>query len=157
MDLDFELCDLSFDIYYYPFPFDKTPPINLMEEAMFTENNAKKVFDLEERTFRFAQNVRIFLKSPASHAVFLEDKKQLTRSAGSIAANYVEANESISPKDFVLRTKICRKEAKESYLWLRLISNETDQNNRLAVDALIQESLELAKIFGAIVYKFREK
>ena len=50
-----------------------------------------------------------------------EDVRQLIRASGSVAANWIEANEALSKKDFLLRVKICRKEAKESRLFLRLI------------------------------------
>ncbi len=50
-----------------------------------------------------------------------EDAKQLVRASGSVGANYIEANESLSKKDFIHRIKICRKEAKESRYWLKLL------------------------------------
>ncbi len=80
----------------------------------------------------------------------IEYAKQLIRSSGSQAANCIEANEAISKKDFVHRIKICRKEAKESRLWIRLF--ESDNNSGLRA-TLIQEAAELQKIFGAIVIK----
>ncbi len=75
----------------------------------------------------------------------------MTRSSCSVGANYIEANESLSKKDFVMRIKICRKEAKESTYWLKLLDlNENQESER---DFLIQESVELTKIFGAILEK----
>ena len=77
--------------------------------------------------------------------------KQVIRSSGSVGANYIEANESLSKKDFVMRAKICRKEAKESGYWLKLIScNQESENQK---EKLIQEATELTKIFGAIITK----
>lgn len=108
----------------------------------------KQNFDLEERTMEFAKNVRIFIKLLGKSQSNIEDSKQLIRSSGSIAANYIEANESLSKKDFLMRIKICRKEAKESILWLNLI--ETDNKNKAK---LIAEASELMKIFGSIVTK----
>ena len=112
-----------------------------------------KPYDLEERTFLFAKEVRIAIKSlPMSTANF-EDIKQIVRSSGSVGANYIEANESLGKKDFLMRIKISRKEAKESSYWLRLI-NETNENiNKQLVEKLIQESTELKKIFSAIIEK----
>lgn len=112
-----------------------------------------KPYDLEERTFEFAKDVRIFIKSISKTIANIEDSKQVVRSSGSVGANYIEANESLSKKDFTFRIKICRKEAKESTYWLRLIrdTNELDNNN--VVDKLIQESIELKKIFSAIIEK----
>ena len=81
----------------------------------------------------------------------IEDGKQLIRSSGSIGANYIEASESLSKKDFYHRLRISRKEAKESIYWLKLIDIDVKlQTNR---DVLIQECTELMKIFGAIISK----
>ena len=108
---------------------------------------------MEDRTFVFAQDVR-FLAAKAPRSIAnIEDLKQLVRSSGSVASNYIEANESLSKKDFVMRVKICRKEAKESRLWLRLISLDGAQDLHTVRDRLVQEALELTRIFGAIVTK----
>jgi four helix bundle protein len=77
---------------------------------------------------------------------------QVIRSSGSVGANYIEANESLSRKDFFNRIKICRKEAKESRYWLKLISS-VNSNVENKMNSLIQESTELMNIFGAIVRK----
>ena len=77
--------------------------------------------------------------------------KQLIRSSGSVAANYIEANESLSKKDFYHRIKICRKEAKESKLWLNLCDIGDKEVLKDKQDTLIQEAFELTKIFGSIV------
>jgi four helix bundle protein len=117
-----------------------------------TEGENPKRFDLEERTFAFAKRTRAFIKKLIKTISNIEDARQLVRSSGSVGANYIEANESLSKKDFVLRIKICRKEAKESRYWLRLIeaADETRASER---DALVQEAQELMNIFGAIVRK----
>ena len=83
----------------------------------------------------------------------IEDGKQVVRSSGSVGANYIEANKSLSKKDFMMRIKISRKEAKESRYWLRLI--DVNQNKELASKQkiLINEATELMKIFGAILQK----
>ena len=81
-------------------------------------------YDLEERTFQFARRVRRFLKQIPKTVGNHEDGKQLIRASGSVGANYIEANESLSDKDFLFRVKICRKEAKESRYWLRLLDLE---------------------------------
>jgi four helix bundle protein len=77
--------------------------------------------DLEDRTFRFAESVRAFVKQLPRTISNDEDVRQLVRSSGSVAVNWVEADEALSKKDFLLRVKICRKEAKESRLFLRLM------------------------------------
>ena len=70
-----------------------------------------------------------------------------------MGANYIEANESLSKKDFVMRAKISRKEAKESRYWLRLIDAGGEGALEKERASLIQESTELLNIFGAIVRK----
>ena len=116
------------------------------------ENN-KKQYDLEERTFKFAKRCRDFVKKLPRTISNIEYGKQLIRSSGSQAANYIEANESLSKKDFCMRIKICRKEAKESRMWLRICDiGDREELNQEQKD-LIQEAEELTKIFGSMVEK----
>ena len=82
---------------------------------------SKKIYDLEERTFVFAKNVRLFVKKLETNIWNKEDIKQVVRSSGSVAANYIEANEKLGEKDLIMKLRICKKEAKETILWLRLI------------------------------------
>ncbi|MFA5069947.1 MAG: four helix bundle protein [Patescibacteria group bacterium] len=112
-----------------------------------------KQYDLEDRTYLFAKHCRDFISRLPKMTVNFEYGKQLARSAGSQAANYIEANESISRKDFLLRLKICRKEAKESRLWLRLAEVGNDAASNKTKNELIQEAMELTRIFGAILEK----
>ena len=121
-----------------------------------TENN-KREYDLEERTFRFAKRCRDFVKKLPRTISNIEYGKQLIRSSGSQAANYIEANESLSKKDFCMRIKICRKEAKESRLWLRLCDISNSKELEQEQKELIQEAEELTKIFGSMVEKCRNK
>lgn len=110
-------------------------------------------YDLEERTFQFSKEVRLFIKSLDKTIANFEDAKQVVRSSGSIGANYIEANESLSKKDFIYRLKISRKEAKESIYWLRLINETNNKSNNQKIEYLIQEATELTKIFSAIIEK----
>ncbi len=110
-----------------------------------------KRYDLEERTFNFAKKVREFLKKLPKNVFLFEDINQLTRSSGSVGANYIEANESLSRKDFFMRIKICRKEAKESRYWLQLINCNNNIILNKEKSVLIQESIELTNIFGSII------
>lgn len=121
-----------------------------------TENLNSKHYDLEDRTFKFASKCRGFVKKLFKTIASIEDGKQLVISSGSVAANYIEANESISKKDFAHRIKICRKEAKESKLWLRLCEAGDNQELLKEQTELIQETSELTKIFGAILEKCKE-
>jgi len=110
-------------------------------------------YDLEERTFRFAKQVRLFIKQLPRTVGNVEDVKQLVRASGSIGANYIEANESLGKKDFAMRLKIARKEAKETRYWLRLL----DTGQKEAVEAertkLLSEASELLKILSSILAK----
>jgi len=110
-----------------------------------------KRYDLDERTFNFAKRVSVYVGHLSKTISNLEIGKQLVRAAGSVGANYIEAEEALSKKDFVFRIKICRKEAKESRYWLKLSDASTGKDEEKAV--LIQEATELMKIFGAIVTK----
>lgn len=115
--------------------------------------NSKPVYDLEERTFAFAKDVRLLVKTLPKTIANIEDGKQVLKSSGSVGANYREANESLSKKDFVLRIKISRKEAKECVYWLRLICETNDLQNNHEINRLKQEAGELTKIFSAIIEK----
>jgi len=114
-------------------------------------NSKQKTYDLEERTFLFTRNAFTYVNLLSKTLTNWEIGKQLIRSSGSVGANYIEANEALSKKDFLMRVKICRKEAKESRYWLKL-SIPKSENDQLK-NKLIQESSELTKIFGAIVTK----
>ncbi len=118
-----------------------------------TETQNPKRFDLEERTLKFAKEVRFFTKKLSRSTDNLEDSKQLIRSSGSVGANYIEANEALSKKDFVLRIKISRKEVKESIYWLNLVDTSSDSILDKERTRLINEATELMKIFGSIVRK----
>ncbi len=113
----------------------------------------KKPYDLEERTFLFAKDVRLFIKTLNYSIANNEDSKQVVRSSGSIGANYIEANESLSKKDFLHRVKISRKEAKETTYWLKLINETNTLENRKTIEDLIIESVELKKILSSIIDK----
>lgn len=110
-----------------------------------TKNN----FDLEERTAKFAEHGRDYAKQLSRNQAHLEYGKQLIRSTGSVAGNYIEANEALSKKDFFMRIKICRKEAKESRLWFRL--SEPTEPEKSEKERLMTEATELLKIFSAIL------
>ena len=118
-----------------------------------TKHDGPKRYDLEDRTLAFAQKVREFVAMLNRTTANVEDGKQLVRSSGSVGANYIEANEALSKKDFLMRIKICRKEAKESRYWLRLVATHDSGQLEQLRAALVQEATELTHIFGAIVTK----
>jgi len=118
-----------------------------------SESHNPKQFDLEERTFQFAKNVALYVKRLPKSISNLEYGKQVTKASGSVGANYIEANESLSKKDFILRIKICRKEAKESAYWLRLIVETNDEQYKREGRMLFDEAVELKKIFSSILLR----
>ncbi len=118
-----------------------------------TEIQNSKLFDLEERTFQFAKSVALYVRQLPRNTSTLEYSRQLVDSSGSVGANYIEANEALSKKDFMMRIKICRKEAKESAYWLRLIVETNDEKWEQGGKNLLNEALELKKIFSSILTK----
>ncbi len=114
------------------------------------ENN--RIYDLEERTYLFAKNCRLIIVKLPKTMSNIEDGKQLIRSSGSVAANYIEANEKLGDKDIKFRLKISRKEAKESILWLKLL-RDLNHSFETELSSLINEAEELRKILSAIINK----
>ena len=112
-----------------------------------------KPHDLEARTEAFASAIRLFVRRLPRTVSNIEDVKQLVRSSGSIAANCIEANESLGGRDRVMRFRIARKEAKESRLWLGLLNTAENHELERQRAELIQESTELKLILTAIIKK----
>ena len=115
--------------------------------------NGSKPRDLEDRTFVFAESVRAFVKQLPRTISNIEGVRQLVRASGSVAANWIEADEALSKKDFLMRAKICRKEAKESRLFLRLMDAGLTKTNITRREALAAEARELTLIFSSIISK----
>ena len=118
-----------------------------------SKNKNSKHYDLEDRTLKFAKDVRTFVKKLAKTLANIEDGRQLIKASGSVGANYIEANESLSKKYFRMRIKISRKEAKESRYWLRLVDTNSNEDLEKDRNTLIKEAIELMNIFGAILQK----
>lgn len=112
-----------------------------------------KYFDLEERTYQFAKNVYILCNKIKNKYISNEYINQLVRASSSVGANYREANDALGKKDFSFRMRISRKEAKESTFFLRLMKETETTGLDSEFDRLIQESIELTKIFSAIIEK----
>ena len=110
-----------------------------------------KPYDLEKRTFAFAKEVRSVIRKLPNNLQNVEDGKQVIRSSGSVGANYIESNEHVSQKDFQHRIKICRKEAKESNYWLRLLADNNPEIKSFT--DLIDEANQLKLIFNAMIKK----
>src|SRR5688500_7484093 len=101
----------------------------------------EKKYDLEERTASFAQGVRDFCLKLPKNAANSEYISQLIRSGSSPAANYIEGNESIGKKDCDMKMKTCRRESKESRLWLRLVITDNSKEMEDERKYLMQEAL----------------
>jgi len=118
-----------------------------------TKIQNSKRFDLEDRTFEFAKNIAFYVKELPRNISNLDYAKQVVRASGSVGANYIEANEALSKKDFLMRIKICRKEAKESAYWLGLILETNEEKYKEEGRRLLNEATELKKIFSSILTK----
>lgn len=114
--------------------------------------NNKKVYDLEQRLQKFFIRIINLCKRCPENAVTKRIIPQLIADGGSLPANWAEATEAMSKKDFVKSVKICRKEAKESKVWLnglKIAVNFTDTE----FDDIAQEASELIYIFTSILQK----
>lgn len=112
-----------------------------------------KKYDLEDRTQQFAIAVRMYCKRINKSVINIDDIRQLVRASGSVGANYIEANDGLSPKDFLYRIRVCKKEAKEARFWLRVMIMG-QQELTATRNALINETEELMRIFATIIRKF---
>ncbi len=113
---------------------------------------APRQWDLHERTFNYARRVLSFCRQLPKDPIQADISQQMVRSAASVGANYIEANDALGKKDFTMRVRICRKEARESAFWLRLSETPNPELSKER-DALVKESTELVKIFSAIIAK----
>jgi four helix bundle protein len=119
-----------------------------------TEIPNKKKFDLEDRTRRFAKGVVSLCRTMEKRIINKEIISQLVRPSGSVGANYLEANDAMSKKDFAYRIRVCRKEAKESAYWLDLLK-EGNEDYECYISKLEKEAVELKKIFSKIAEKLK--
>jgi four helix bundle protein len=122
-----------------------------MSQGERPKREKSKQYDLEDRTQVFAKRVRAFFKRLPRIDANIIDGRQLIRASGSVGANYIESNESLSRKDFVMRIKISRKEAKECRWFLGLLDTCGDGALERTREELVQEATELTSIFGAIL------
>ena len=107
-------------------------------------------YDLEERTLKFAKQIVNFCKKLPNNTINFKLIDQLIRSAGSIGANYREANDSLGKNDFIHRLRISRKESKETIFWLELVK---EANKDVLINSLIDECTQLRNILSAIIKK----
>ncbi len=119
-------------------------------------SNHKSSFDLEERTTEFAKRVIRLCRALPRDPINDRLTGQAVGSAGSIGANYREANDALGKKDFLHRMKISRKEAKEVLHWLELIETANPEFVSRMQD-LRQEAKELKYILSSIINKSKDK
>ncbi len=107
-------------------------------------------YNLEERTAKFGENVIDFVKQVPKTEITRPLINQIVKSSTSIGANYMEANQGSSKKDFRNKISICRKESNETKHWFRMISRALPEK---AEECRIfwQESHELTLIFAKII------
>ena len=120
---------------------------------MLNTQNTKR-YDLEDRTLKYGREIIHLVKDLPRNTVNLALSSQAIRSGTSMGANYREANETETKKDFCYRIRICRKEGKETIYWLQLIE-EANPEFKERIAPLLQETTELVKIFAAILEKSR--
>jgi four helix bundle protein len=113
------------------------------------ETKAPAKFDLEDRTGSFGEHVIAFAKRIPLNPITTPLISQLVRAATSVGANYCEANDADSKKDFRFKIGLCRRESKETKHWLRMVVAAEPQL-RDEARALWQEAKELNLIFGSI-------
>lgn len=116
----------------------------------------KGIFDLEERTGKFGEDIIDFAKTLPETVINKPLISQIIRSGTSLGANYMEANGAESKKDFIHKVSICKKEAKETMHWLRMIAS-ANQARKEDCSKLYQEVHELTKIFAKILSSCKKK
>lgn len=109
-----------------------------------------KKYDIEERTANFGVKVLMFCKNTLRNEINKPLIQQLIRSATSVGANYMEASAASSRKDFINKICICKKEAKETMHWLRMLSSLYEEDTKQLLRLLWKEAHELSLIFGSI-------
>lgn len=113
---------------------------------------AKPKFDLEERTACFGEAIIKFAKALPKDAANAPLISQLIRAGTSVGANYCEADDAVSKKDFRHKIGTCKKEARETKHWLRMVV-AAEPSVKIQARVLWQEAKELHLIFAAILRK----
>ena len=121
-----------------------------------TEIQKSHTYDLEDRTLEYGKRIIRMVKSLPKNNINFRLADQIIRSGTSLGANYREANETETKKDFQFRLRICRKEAKETIYWIKLIIEANPELSQ-RMQLLLSETLELLKIFASILEKCKNK
>ena len=109
-----------------------------------------KIYDLEERTAVFGENIIDFVKTLPKNVINNELIRQIVKAGTSVGANYNEADGAESKKDFRHKIAICKKESKESKHWLRMIAR-ANPSRKIECKQLWIEAQELTLIFSSIL------
>ena len=120
------------------------------------KNITTNKYNLEKRTLKYSKNTIEFLKMVPITIYTNEIIKQLIRASTSIGANYIEANDSLGLKDFLMHLRICRKESKETIYWFKLIDLD-DPTLKLKQQSLINEASQFVRIFSTMVNNTKQK
>ena len=126
----------------------------MTKECQMTNDENKPIdkYDLEERTARFGEAIIAFAKKVPRNVVTIPLIGQLVRAGTSVGSNYCEADDAVSKKEFRLKIGTCKKEARESKHWLRMIA-AAEEMMKDAARPLWQEAKELHLIFATIYRK----
>lgn len=108
-------------------------------------------FDLEDRTLEFSKQIIFLVNKLPRNTVNLTLSSQLVRSGTSIGANYREANSALGNKDFLMKTRTCKKEAMETLYWLKLVKENNTGFEK--VETLLDECEQIIRVFSAIINK----
>ncbi|MDP8229673.1 MAG: four helix bundle protein [Candidatus Gorgyraea atricola] len=128
--------------------------INPKSQIQNTEvKMSEKYYNLKDRTFKFAQRIIDIVEQLPNNTRCEIIGRQLTKAGTSIGANVEEADGTLTKKDFVNKTVIARKEAKETRYWLRLSSGRYIEEKDIIMD--IKECQEIISILSAIISKSR--
>lgn len=120
-----------------------------------TQLKNDKKFDLEDRTKNFSKSTIIFLKEVPVDHITKPIISQLIRCVTSIGANYGEADDAESRKDFQHKLGICKKESREARYWFEILETARPELSPKIV-VLAQEAKELNLIFNAIINKTKD-
>ncbi|MDI6882915.1 MAG: four helix bundle protein [Patescibacteria group bacterium] len=123
---------------------------------MSNDKMSKKKYDLEERTAKFGEEIIKFAKKIPKTSVTLPFIPQLVKAGTSVGANYCEADDAESGKDFKHKIGICKKESRETKHWLRMIVVDCPELKEEA-RKLWTEAKELNLIFNAIIRSAKKK
>jgi four helix bundle protein len=113
-------------------------------------NEKEYKYDLLERVTKFGKDIVVFCRSIKQDNINKPIINQLVRSGTSIGANYCEANNASSKKDFKNKIFICKKEAQETKYWLTLIEKSNPEKKK-EIEILKKECQEFLMIFQKII------